>query len=242
LETVRFEARLRTVQRRAAAVNLRFARRIRALPNIVLQTVPQVPAACDAAVEHRPPGRRSNAASGREREYLTPGEVERLIKSARSRGRHGSRDALMIRMAYRHGLRVSELVTLRWGQIDFTTARLSVKRRKGGRDSTQPIDGDELRELRKLQRSQSAGSRFLFMNERGSPISVAGFQRLLSRVGLEAGLPLVHPHMLRHSCGFALADKFRDVREIQDYLGHGNIKNTVVYTQLRPGRFDTIWD
>ena len=188
-----------------------------------------------------PPGRRSNAESGREREYLTPEEIERLAKAARKRGRHGSRDALAILMGFRHGLRVSELVALRWSQVDFTTARLTVHRAKGSAGSTHPILGDELRELRKIQREQPAGSQFIFTGERG-PVSVAWFQRMLQRVGAEAGLPLVHAHMLRHSTGFALADKGRDLREIQDFLGHRSIANTVIYTKLRPGRFDRIWD
>jgi integrase len=188
-----------------------------------------------------PPGRRPNAESGREREYLTPAEVERLIKTARKRGRYGSRDALAILMGYRHGLRVSELCALRWSQIDFTTARLTVHRAKGSTGSTHPILGDELRELRKIQRYQPAGSQFIFMGERG-PVSVAWFQRMIKRVGAECGLPLVHGHMLRHSTGFSLADKGRDLREIQDFLGHKSIGNTVIYTKLRPGRFDRIWD
>jgi type 1 fimbriae regulatory protein FimB/type 1 fimbriae regulatory protein FimE len=209
------------------------------MPTTVLRTVPRL-ATSDG--QRLPPGRRANAESGREREYLTPAEIERLIKTARRRGRHGSRDALAILVGYRHGLRVSELVALRWAQIDFTIARLTVHRAKGSTGSTHPILGDELRELRKIQREQPAGSQFIFNNERGVPLSIAGFQRMLKRVGAECGLPLVHAHMLRHSTGFALADKGRDLREIQDYLGHRSINNTVIYTKLRPGRFDRIWD
>lgn len=208
------------------------------MPTTVLRTVPRL-ATCDG--QHVPPGRRSNAETGREREYLTPAEVERLVKTARRRGRYGSRDALAILVGFRHGLRVSELVGLRWSQVDFTTARLTVHRAKGSAGSTHPILGDELRELRKLQREQPTGSQFIFVGERG-PVSVAWFQRMLQRVGVEAGLPLVHAHMLRHSTGFALADKGRDLREIQDYLGHRSINNTVLYTRLRPSRFDRIWD
>jgi integrase len=189
----------------------------------------------------KPPQRRTNAESGREREYLTPLEIDRLVKTARRRGRHGSRDALAILMGFRHGLRVSELVALRWSQIDFVTARLTVHRAKGSTGSTHPVLGDELRELRKIQRDQPAGSQFIFVGERG-PVSVAWFQRMIKRVGVECGLPLVHGHMLRHSAGFALADKGRDLREIQDFLGHRSINNTVIYTKLRPGRFDRIWD
>jgi type 1 fimbriae regulatory protein FimB/type 1 fimbriae regulatory protein FimE len=128
------------------------------MPITVLRTVPRL-ATSDG--QRLPPGRRANAESGREREYLTPAEIERLGKTARRRGRHGSRDALAILMGYRHGLRVSELVAL---QIDFTTAWLTVHRAKGSTGSTHPILGDELRELRKIQREQPAGSQFVFNN------------------------------------------------------------------------------
>jgi type 1 fimbriae regulatory protein FimB/type 1 fimbriae regulatory protein FimE len=211
------------------------------MPSTILRTV-QRSATRDGDIVRRPPGRTTNAASGREREYLTQGEVERLVKTARGRGRHGQRDSLAILMAFRHGLRASELVGLKWSQVDFATQRLTVHRLKGSLDATHPIEGDELRALRKLARTQETGTRFLFMTERGAPVSVAWFQRMLSRVGVECGLPLVHPHMLRHATGFALADKDRKVREIQDYLGHRNIQNTVGYTRLAPSRFDTIWD
>jgi integrase len=211
------------------------------MPTTVLRTVPQLATQDGKPVSRRAPGRTTNAASGRAREYLTPAEVDRLVSAAKKRGRYGQRDALAILMTFRHGLRASELCGLTWPQVDFTTARLTVRRLKGSLPSTQPIAGDELRELRKLQRTQEAGSRFLFLGERG-PVSVAWFQRTLSRVGSECGLPLVHPHMLRHACGFALADKRRDLREIQDYLGHANVKNTVPYTRLAPSRFDSIWD
>ena len=208
------------------------------MPATVLRTVPRLASRDSQRV---PSGRRSNAESGREREYLTPAEIERLVKTARKRGRHGSRDALAILMGYRHRLRVSELVGLRWSQVDFITARLTVHRVKGSTGSTHPILGDELRELRKIHREQPPGSQFIFIGERG-PVSVAWFQRMLQRVGAEASLPLVHAHMLRHSTGFALADRGRDLREIQDFLGHRSINNTVIYTKLRPGRFDRIWD
>ena len=212
------------------------------MPTTVLRTVTRLATDDGAKIGRRAPGRTTNAASGREREYLTPGEVDRLVKTARSRGRYGQRDGLAILMAFRHGLRVSELCGLRWSMIDFGSQRLTVHRIKGSNGATHPIAGDELRELRKLARSQEAGTRFVFVSERGAPVSVAWFQRMLSRVGAECGLPLVHPHMLRHATGFALADKGREVREIQDYLGHRNIQNTVGYTRLAPSRFDGIWD
>jgi type 1 fimbriae regulatory protein FimB/type 1 fimbriae regulatory protein FimE len=212
------------------------------MPSTILQTVPPPATGDGEKVARRTTGRTTNAASGRAREYLTPGEVDRLVAAARKRGRYGQRDALAILMAFRHGLRVSELCQLRWSQVDFGSQRLTVHRIKGSSGATHPITGDELRELRKLGRSQEAGTRFVFMTERGAPVSVAWFQRMLSRVGAECGLLRVHPHMLRHAAGFALADRGREVREIQDFLGHRNIQNTVGYTRLAPSRFDAIWD
>ena len=154
----------------------------------------------------------------------------------------GQRDAVAILVCYRHALRVSELVTLRWAQIDWATHRLTVQRRKGSISGVaHSILADETRGLKALQREQPAGAQFVFMGERG-PVSVAWFQRMLQRVGSEAGLPNVHPHQLRHAAGFALADKGRDLREIQLHLGHKAISNTTQYVELRPGRLDRIWE
>ena len=106
----------------------------------------------------------------RTREHLTEAEVERLMKAA-GKNRWGHRDATMILVAYRHGLRASELVDLRWDQVDFTTATLHVRRVKQGTPSTHPIRGDELRALRRLQREQEPKSPFVFTSERGAPFS-----------------------------------------------------------------------
>src|SRR6516164_7717626 len=144
--------------------------------------------------------------------------------------------------AYRHGLRASELVDLRWDQIDFATATLHVRRVKQGSPSTHPIIGDELRMLRRLQREQEPKSPFVFTSERGSPFTTAGFARMVARAGAEARLGFkAHPHMLRHACGFALAAKGHDTRALQAYLGHKNIQYTVRYTELSPTRFKTFW-
>jgi integrase len=187
-----------------------------------------------------PPVRRPNAKL-RTREYLTEAEVERLIEAAKG-NRYGHRDATMILMAYRHGLRVSELVDLRWDQIDFDTANLAVRRVKSGSPSTHPIRGDELRALRRLEREQESKSAFVFTSERGSPFTTAGFARLVERAGAVAKLGFkTHPHMLRHACGFALANKGHDTRALQAYLGHKNIQHTVRYTELSPDRFKDFW-
>ena len=200
-----------------------------------------------AGLGPRPPGRRSETEIGRDRKYLTPAEVDRLITTAKKRGRYGQRDALAILMAYRHGLRVSELVNLCWSQISWDgTARLTVKRRKGSISGmAHPLQEDELRPLRRLQKEQLSGTQFIFMGEPrngvSTRVSIAWFQRMLRRVGVQAGLPLVHAHQLRHSTGFALADRGRDLREIQLHLGHKSISNTTQYVDLRPSRLDHIW-
>jgi type 1 fimbriae regulatory protein FimB/type 1 fimbriae regulatory protein FimE len=175
----------------------------------------------------------------RTREHLTEREVEKLIEAARG-NRWGHRDATMILIAYRHGLRASELVDLRWDSVSFSSAVLHVRRRKAGTPSTHPLGGIELRALRRLRREQA--SQFVFVSERGDPFSTAGFARLLQRAGKAAGLTIkVHPHMLRHACGFKLANDGVDTRALQAYLGHKNIQHTVRYTELAPGRFRGFW-
>jgi integrase len=192
----------------------------------------------------RAPGRRSDAEIGRVRKYLTPEEVDLLVRTARKRGRHGARDALAILMTYRHGMRVSELIGMRWSHINWSsTPRLTVVRRKGSiSEIAHRLDEDEVRPLRKMQRAAADPVRgHIFTGERG-PVSVAWFQRMLKRTGAECGLPLVHAHQLRHACGFALADRGKDLTEIRLQLGHKSISNTLHYVELRPGRLDHIWE
>ena len=177
----------------------------------------------------------------RTREHLTEAEVERLLAAAKG-NRHGQRDATMILVAYRHGLRAAELVDLRWDQVDFRTANLHVRRVKQGTPSSHPILGDELRALRRLQREQQPKSSFVFTSERGAPFTTAGFARMVERAGRVAKLAFKpHPHMLRHACGYALANRGHDTRALQAYLGHRNIQHTVRYTELSPTRFKNFW-
>jgi site-specific recombinase XerD len=186
------------------------------------------------------PRRRKNSEL-RTREHLTEREVEKLVEAARG-NRNGHRDATMVLIAYRHGLRASELVDLRWDQVSFSGAVLHVRRRKAGTPATHPLTGMELRALRRLKREQEP-SPFVFTSERGAPCSVAGFAAMLARVGKTAGLASLrpHPHMLRHACGFKLANDGRDARSIQSYLGHKNIQHTVRYTEMSPNRFRGFW-
>ena len=186
------------------------------------------------------PRRRPNAEL-RTREHLTETEIEKLLKAA-GNSRWGHRNSTMILVGYRHGLRVSELVDLRWDQVDFAHGRLHVRQLKQGSPSTHPIVGDELRALRRLRREQEPKSPFVFTSERGSPFSTSGFAKLVERAGEAAKLGFkAHPHMLRHACGFALANKGHDTRALQAYLGHKNIQHTVRYTELAPNRFKDFW-
>ena len=140
--------------------------------------------------------KRAPNADLRTREYLTAAEVERLLTAANG-NRWGRRNAAMILVGYRHGLRVSELVELRWDQVDFGTATLHVRRVKHGTPSTHPILGDELRALRRLQREQEPKSPFVFTSERGAPFSTAGFARMIERAGRQAKLAFkAHPTCL----------------------------------------------
>jgi integrase len=178
----------------------------------------------------------------RSREYLTPSEVRALITAAGRRGRYGQRDACLLLLAYRHGLRVSEVVNLRWDQIDLKAGHLHVRRAKNGTPSTHPLQGDELRALRQLAREWPDHGGFVFVSERHGPMSPEGIRKMISRTGEEAGLPFpVHPHMLRHACGFALANAGHDTRALQLWLGHRSIQNTVRYTELSPARFKSFW-
>ena len=176
----------------------------------------------------------------RTREFLTPSEVQALTKAAGDIGRHCHRDKTLILIAYRHGLRVSELVSLRWEQIDLGKGLLHVVRRKNGTDSTHPIRGPEIRALRKLQREYCGP--YVFVTERGGPLTTSTVRKLIKRASVKAGLPFdVHPHMLRHATGYKLANDGHDTRSIQQYLGHTNIQHTVRYTELASERFNNFW-
>ena len=165
-----------------------------------------------------PPPKVPNA-DRRSREHLTPAEIDRLIAAAQRLGRHSHRDATMILLAYRHGLRVSELVSLRREQLDLRQGLLHVRRRKNGLPSTHPLRGPELRALREVLR-EYPDSAYVFISERCAPMTTATFRKMLARAGDAAklGMP-IHPHMLRHSTGFKLANDGQDTRAIQHLSG-----------------------
>jgi type 1 fimbriae regulatory protein FimE len=186
-----------------------------------------------------PPRKLKNSAY-RNREYLTDIEIDSLCKGARV-GRNGLRNSAIILIMFRHGLRVGELIALRWDQVDLAKGFLHVVRLKNGLASTHPIRGAELRVLRQLLRLNGE-SPYVFTSERKTPLTVRSVRHIVAGAGVTSGMPFsVHPHMLRHSTGFYLANRGHDTRAIQSYLGHANIKNTVIYTELSPNRFKNFW-
>jgi len=198
---------------------------VRNVPNTLIRKVPL----------------RLKNADYRSREYLTEQEVDQLIDAAGRVGRHGHRDSTLIMLAYRHGLRVTELVSLRWDQVDLKQGLMHVNRLKQGNPSVHPLRGPELRALRRLQRDYPMLP-YVFSSERKAPLTDDAIRKIFGRAGREAKLPFsVHPHMLRHACGYKLAQAGQDTRAIQHYLGHKNIQHTVRYTQLSAERFKDFW-
>ncbi|MGM3309603.1 tyrosine-type recombinase/integrase [Anabaena sp. WFMT] len=179
----------------------------------------------------------------RTREHLLPEEVE-LMRSAikKYKGRHAHRDSTLILLIYRHGLRVAEVASLRWEQIDWNGGTIYVKRVKKGTPSIQPLSGLEIRSLRHLQRDYPA-SPYIFQSSRLGPLAHDTIAGIVKRAGELAGLPFpIHAHMLRHGTGYYLANRGIDTRTIQSYLGHKNIQHTVRYTELASTKFHGLWD
>jgi type 1 fimbriae regulatory protein FimE len=198
-----------------------------------------IPAA-PTIVKRKVPRRRPNS-DYRNREYLSEREVGEVVAAAATQGRHGLRDSALILIAYRHGLRVSELVSLRWDQIDLAQGLVHVARLKNGMDSVHPLRGPELRALRRLQR-EDASATYVFVSERKAPLTPHTVRKIVARAGRQAGIAFpIHPHMLRHATGYKLANDGQDTRAIQQYLGHRNIQHTTRYTDLAPNRFKDFW-
>jgi type 1 fimbriae regulatory protein FimB/type 1 fimbriae regulatory protein FimE len=175
------------------------------------------------------------------RKYLRESEVMDLVKAAKG-NRYGHRDATLLEVMYRHALRVSEAVGLRWDQVDMDAALLDVRRLKGGIDSVHPIPGGELRALRRLRRMNPDGSPFLFLSERGGPLSRRAVNDMMARLGKKLGWSFrPHPHMLRHATGHSLVNRGTDTRSLQHYMGHRSIVHTTRYTELDHQRFKDLW-
>lgn len=204
----------------------------------MLHITAQLPFSAKIFSPHTPPPKKSSSS---EREYLRLDEVLAMIQAAKKVGRHGVRDAAIILLMFRHGLRTAELVALSWLQIDLVGGYIEVKRAKHGHDSIHPLRSPELRALRQILKSYP-DTQYVFVSERKAPLSTRSIRHIVARAGEKAGIPLkVHPHQLRHACGYYLAARGHDTRAIQDYLGHKNIHHTVRYTQMSPQRFESFF-
>lgn len=179
----------------------------------------------------------------REREYLTPAEVDRLLVTAKRKGLHAHRNYTLILASFRHGLRVGEAIALKWSSVDFRDGVLHVRRLKRGKPAAHPISGPMMRALRQLQREYPDNPHLFVSGRDGAPLTAHTVRSLVRRLGIAAGFEFtVHPHQLRHACGYYLAANGHDLRSIQDYLGHRNVAHTVRYTELAPGRFNNFWN
>jgi type 1 fimbriae regulatory protein FimB len=178
-----------------------------------------------------------------ERKHLTAREVEKLMEAAKD-NRNAERDRCLLLLTFRNGLRISEACGLQVSQVDIESRVLHVQRLKKGLSTTQPLRPDEVKVIKAwlAARGQQRSDEAFFISERGTMLSRKTAWKMIQLCGARAGLPLdAHPHMLRHACGYALADQGADTRLIQDYLGHRNIQHTVRYTATNAARFDKLW-
>jgi integrase len=165
-------------------------------------TLPQ-PAQTRKSTEHAKAPRQRRKAP----RFLTEPQVEGLRQMVKKTSRNPHRDSTIILVAYRHGLRVGEVTDLRWEDVHLDRAEIYVRRLKSSKSTMHPLQGDELRALRKLRREKTSSLSFVFISEQGGPLSIDAVEYMLKRAAQAAGLPHVHPHMLRHGCGYRLVNK-----------------------------------
>lgn len=178
------------------------------------------------------------------RKFLTVAEIEKLVSSVNSMKNH-ERNKCMLLMCFIHGLRVSELSRLKIRDIEFSNKIIYISRLKNGFSVQHPLQQRELDALNIWFKKRSgflgSESEYLFLSRHGNKLSRQQLYRIFSKAGKLANINIdVHPHMFRHACGYALADQGCDTRLIQDYLGHRNIQNTVIYTASNAARFKQV--
>lgn len=181
----------------------------------------------------------------KQRKHLTQSEVERLLACAKE-SRNPERDYCLVYMTFIHGFRVSEVCRLKLSDMDLLSKSLYIRRMKNGFSTNHPLLSNEIKAIRAWLKIRTirpgAESDWLFLSRQGRALTRQRVYQLINRFGDQANIPVVsHPHMLRHACGYALADRGIDTRLIQDYLGHRNIRHTVSYTASNAERFEGVW-
>ena len=175
----------------------------------------------------------------RKKDFLDEGEMIRLLEAAK-KNRHGVRDYLLLMMMWKHGLRASEATNMERGAINLKRGRLWVERLKKSLSLEHPIGGEELRAIKRYLATRTDNLKWLFINERGTPLTRQAVQYIVKQAAQRAKLQ-AHPHTLRHSCGYYMANEGVDLRTIQDYLGHRDPKHTMHYTRIAGSRFEGVW-
>lgn len=181
------------------------------------------------------------------RRFLTAKEVHSMMNAVRQ-GVNGQRDYCLILLAFRHGMRISELLDLHYRDLDLHEGRINIRRLKNGFSTIHPLISDERDALERWGQVRATWEAAketdaVFISRRGTKLSRQQAYRIIRTAGEEAGtVTHTHPHMLRHACGYELAERGADTRLIQDYLGHRNIRHTVRYTASNAARFSGLWE
>jgi integrase len=186
----------------------------------------------------KPSFQRHKNTQYRSREFLTPDEITELLQAAQTGRKFRDRNYALILMMFRHGLRAGEAATLKWDAISFSDKTIYINRLKNSQSGNHPLLPDEIEILQILRERYKQDSFHVFVGERGKRMSEDAIAKVMERLGKIAKLDIkVHPHMMRHSCGYWLANQGATTRDIQEYLGHRNIQHTVRYTSLNAERF-----
>ena len=180
----------------------------------------------------------------RSRKYISKEEFNKLY-NGRAKGKRESekrifRHKAILSLLYHHGLRRAELCELKWGAIDWESRTISIHRSKRGKDSIHPLVIGERSLLKRLL--ELSNSDYIVEGSDGK-LTVSAINHFFADLNRRKIISIkVTPHMLRHGCGFYLANKGIDTRTIQVYLGHSSINSTTIYTEISDGRFKGMWD